>query len=88
MMVVDEHTPARHMVEMYRQAFLRLHQREPICQYLGNQWFNVNGETVHRAMLHDEIVRLHDLCQSLPRRSVVTAEKSVIKRLIARLRSL
>jgi hypothetical protein len=87
MMVCDEHTPPRYLAEIYRQTFTRLHQHEPVCQYLGNQWFNVNGEMVYRAMLIDEIARLQELCQTIsPQRHIITADKSIIKRLIARLR--
>lgn len=89
MTVCDEHTPPRYVAEIYRQTFLRIHQHEPQCLYLGNHWYNVNGELVHRAMLMDEIVRLQELLESVaPRRSLITADKSIIKRLIARLRGI
>jgi hypothetical protein len=79
----DPTTPPRYIVEDYRQAYTRVHNREPQCRYMGNHWYHVNGETVHRAMLTDEILRLRGLAQQS---SVSKTDKSVIQRLIARLR--
>jgi hypothetical protein len=90
MMRCDENTPSRHLVDFYRQSFTRIHHRPPYCRYLGNKWFDVNGEMVHRSMLIEEIERLCDLYESTPEylRNVHTTDKSVITRLIARLRRL
>lgn len=79
----DPTLPPRYIVDYYRQAYARVHKREPQCRYIGNHWYNVNGETVHRAMLMDEITRLRMLAQE---NSVSAADKSMIQRLIARLR--
>ena len=79
--------PPRYIVEGYRQAYQRLHNCEPQCRYIGNHWFNVNGETVHRLSLVDEIVRLRSQLRQPPKPAKPGVDKSVIQRLIAKLRS-
>ena len=81
----DPSLPPRYIVEGYRKVYQRVHDREPQCRYIGNHWYNVNGETVHRATLMDEIARLRALAR---KPTAINAEKSVIQRLIARLRGL
>jgi hypothetical protein len=84
--VSDESTlPPRYVVDNYRKAYLVLNGREPHVRYMGNHWYSVNGETVHRATLLEEIERLRALAQA---HALQTANKSVIQRLIARLKSL
>lgn len=88
MLTYDDPTiPPRYIVEGYRKAYKSIHEREPQCRYIGNHWYNVNGETVHRAMLMDEIARLRSLIPAPPPKPA-GAEKSVIQRLIAKLRGL
>jgi hypothetical protein len=79
----DPTIPPRYIVEGYRKAYARVHRREPQCRYIGNHWYNVNGETVHRATLTDEIARLRTLDQRSGR-----ADRSVIQRLIDKLRGM
>lgn len=86
MLAVNDSTlPPRYVVEHYRKAYLVVNGREPQVRYMGNHWFSVNGETVHRATLMEEIERLRDLAQ---RRGVQSANKSVIQKLISRLKNL
>lgn len=86
-MVADDPTlPPRYVVENYRRAFTSINGREPFVRYMGNHWYNVNGETVHRSTLMEEIARLRSLSQRQNIKS--STDKSVIQRLIARLRSL
>lgn len=85
--VADDPTlPPRYVVENYRRAYTTINGREPFVRYMGNHWYNVNGETVHRTTLMEEIARLRT--QSQRSLNIAKAEKSVIQRLIARLRSL
>ncbi|MEO8395346.1 MAG: hypothetical protein ABI700_20290 [Chloroflexota bacterium] len=86
-MVADDPTlPPRYVVENYRRAYTVINGREPFVRYMGNHWYNVNGETVHRSTLMEEIARLRTLSQ---RQTIVAnTDKGVIHRLIARLRSL
>lgn len=84
MIAYDDPTiPPRYVVENYRQVYSRVHNREPLCRYIGNHWYSVNGETVHRATLMEEIARLRGLAQ---KPNLMSTDKSVIQRLIARLR--
>lgn len=83
--VHDPTLPPRYIVESYRQAFRSVHGREPQIRYMGNHWYHVNGETVHRLTLIEEIGRLAEMEHiSQP----VRPDKSIIQRLIAKIRSL
>ena len=86
-MVCDDPTlPPRYVIENFCRAYSVLNGKEPAVRYMGNHWYSVNGETVHRATLMEEIARLRNLSQ---RQTLNRAhDKSVIHRLIARLRSL
>jgi hypothetical protein len=85
-MVSDDPTlPPRHLVENYRRAYETLNKREPVIRYMGNHWYFVNGETVHRVTLIEEIARLRTLTQ---RQSLLQGDKGLIHRLIDRLRNL
>ena len=75
----------RALIETYTRDYRVINGRDPRVRYMGNHWFVVNGETVHRATLMEEIVRLRDMSQ---RQTLNHADKSVIKRLIARLKNL
>lgn len=81
----DSSLPPRYVVENYRRAYLAVNGREPRVRYMGNHWYSVNGETVHRSTLMEEIERLCSLARA---RSVESANKGVIHKLIARLKNL
>lgn len=82
----DPLMPPRHVVEHFRRAYLGVNGREPQVRYMGNHWYFVNGETVHRITLIQEIARLQEFSQKQHYHPPV--EKSLIQRLISRLRSL
>jgi len=83
--VHDPTLPPRYVMENYKQAYYTAHGREPLVRYMGNHWYHVNGETVHRLTLIEEITRLHEMGQAArPSRP----DRSVIQRLIDRLRKL
>jgi hypothetical protein len=85
-MVSDDPTlPPRHLVENYRRAYETLHTRSPVIRYMGNHWYFVNGETVHRVTLIEEIARLRTQTQQ---QSLLQGDKGLIHRLIHRLRNL
>lgn len=85
-MVMDDPTlPPRYVVENYRKAYTVLHGREPNARYLGNHWYSVNGETVHRSTLMEEIARLRTLAQA---QTLQNANKNIIQKLISRLKAL
>ena len=86
-MIADDPTlPPRYVVENYRRAYSTINGRDPFVRYMGNHWYQVNGETVHRSTLMEEIARLRHLSQ---RQNIkASTDKSVIQRLIAKLRNL
>jgi hypothetical protein len=81
----DPTLPPRYVVDSFKRAFEHAYGREASIRYIGNHWYHVNGETVHRVMLMEEIIRLHELEQQKP---PPRAERSVIQRLIAKLKAL
>ncbi len=81
----DPTLPPRYVVDTYRRVYHTAHGREPVVRYMGNHWYSVNGETVHRITLMDEIARLRDLSQ---KQYLNRPDKSLIQRLIGRLRSM
>lgn len=84
--VVDDPTlPPRYVIECYRRVYQQVNGGEPTCAYVGNHWYNINGETVHRSVLMGEIARLRDLTAVRERPS---ANRGVLRRLIDRLRNL
>jgi hypothetical protein len=90
MMTRDETAslPPRFVVDSFREAYLTVHGREPAVRYMGNHWYNVNGETVHRATLMQEIISLREAVAQRPPPPPPRSDKNVINRLIARLRGL
>ncbi len=77
--------PPRHVVENYRHAYKSVNGREPSVRYAGNYWYFVNNEAVHHNVLVQEIARLREMAQ---KQTLLKADKSVIHRLISRLRNL
>ncbi len=65
------------------RAFHALHGRPPRIAHRSGDWYQVNGEICHRSTVEAEIERLRTLAKNHRR-----MEKSVVKRLIARLRSM
>jgi hypothetical protein len=86
MMVADDPTlPPRYIVEHFRKAYANVHKRDPMVRYMGNHWYYVNGETVHRGTLIEEIARLRELAQ---RQTLIKGDRSLIQKLIAKLRNM
>jgi hypothetical protein len=86
MVVADDPTlPPRYIVETYRKSYESLYQCAPNVRYLGNHWYMVNGETVHRVTLMEEIARLRTENQ---KQDLLKTDKSIIKKLINKLRGL
>ena len=59
--------------------------QEPSADYIGNQWYKVNGEMVHHRMLLDQIDQLRDLAR---RKQMHSRSKNAIRRLIDKLKLL
>lgn len=76
---------AEQILEDYARTFKLVHGQYPRVGYLSNQWFRVNGETVHRLTLMNEIERLRHLAQ---RKHIHSTDKGLVNRLISKLRGL
>jgi len=72
----------KHIVEHYRRAYKQVHGKDPHITHVFAEWYQVNGETVHRVTLFGEITRLRALAQQ----QRLTADRSIVQRLIAKLR--
>ncbi|HLV35324.1 MAG TPA: hypothetical protein VKY59_09435 [Spirillospora sp.] len=83
----DDATLTPHLiVEGYERAYRKVYGREPRIRHIGGQWYYVAGETVHRVTLLAEIMRLREIArQESP---YAPPSRSMIQRLIARLRSI
>lgn len=82
----DDATLTPHsIVENYRRAYQQVHSREPYVNHLFAEWYQVNGETVHRVTLFGEISRLRSLAQQ---QRLAKTDKSLVQRLIAKLRGI
>lgn len=75
------------IVESYGRAYQKVYGRLPRVRHVSGQWYCVGDETVHRLTLLTEIERLREEARQLnPFAS--SPNQSMIKRLIARLRTL
>ncbi len=72
----------KHILENYRRAYKQVHGKEPHITHVFAEWYQVNGETVHRITLFGEITRLRALVQQ----QRLSSDKSIVQRLIAKLR--
>ena len=86
----------KHIVDSFQSAYRQVYGRDAQVVHMFAEWYTVNGETVHRMTLFSETARLHELArvqqiqqsgqaiQPPPRKS--NADRSMVQRLIARLR--
>lgn len=72
------------IMESFYHAYLAVHKQQPQIVHMFAEWYQVNGETVHRLTLLNEITRLRDLANQ--QRISSKADRSIIQRLITRLR--
>jgi len=65
-MMADDRTLTPGLIlELYCEHYVRVYKRAPIARYMGNHWYNINGETVHRTVVMEEIDRLHALTRTI-----------------------
>jgi len=76
-------TNPQDVLKGYQGAFYNLHGHTCRARHLHGEWFQVNGEIVHRSTLEAETEHLHTLIVQKRR-----PQKSVVQRLIDRLRNL
>lgn len=74
------------IVDAFQRAYHQVYGREAQVVHMFAEWYQVNGETVHRITLFGEISRLRGLAQHQQQQRQSSTDKSVIQRLIARLR--
>jgi hypothetical protein len=78
-MVSDDLTLSpRRLVENYRRAYETLHKRQPVVRYMGNDWYYVNGKTIHRVTLVEETTRLRS-----QKRHFIKGDKNLLSRLLS-----
>lgn len=82
-MVAAQISPQQ-IAEAYCVSFQTLHGSTPRIRHMNGDWFQVNGEIVHRTTVEAEIDNLKMLAKQTTRR----VESGLVNRLIARLRSL
>jgi hypothetical protein len=75
------------IVQSYEQAYFRVYGQTPRIRHIGGPWYYISGETVHRLALINEITRLHELAKP-PQPAYTPPNRSVIQKLISRLRGL
>jgi len=64
-MLSDDRTlTPRIILDTFADLYERVHGRKPSVRYMGNHWYSIDGETVHRDMLFREIERLNDLVKA------------------------
>ena len=71
------------IVEHFQRAYKQVHGREPQVMHMFAEWYQINGEMVHRLTLFGEISRLRALAQQ---QRLAKTDKSIVQRLIAKLR--
>ncbi|MEZ4671917.1 MAG: hypothetical protein R3E39_28770 [Anaerolineae bacterium] len=76
------------IIDAFQRAYRQVYGRDAQVVHMFAEWYQVNGETVHRVTLFGEISRLRGLAQYQRQQHQERAvnDKSVIQRLIARLR--
>jgi hypothetical protein len=73
------------MVDSYLRAYKQVHGRTLIVRHQFGEWYYINGETVHRLTLLQEITRLRGIAH---KRRLQETDRPLVQRLIARLRGI
>lgn len=73
------------VIDHYRRAYQQVHGQQPLVVHMFAEWYQANGETVHRVTLLHEISRLRVLAQE---QRLQQMDRNLITRLIGRLRGL
>jgi hypothetical protein len=83
----DDQTLTSHVIEQaFIAAFMNLYQQTPQVRHVGGQWYYVNGETVHRFALMEQTALLESMYNE--RQAQERSRKSIVHRLISRLRAI
>jgi hypothetical protein len=64
-MLADDRTlTPRLILDQFIELHERVYGRQPSVRYMGNHWYSIDGETVHRATIFAEIERLSELIRA------------------------
>lgn len=64
-MLADDRTlTPRLILDQFVELYERVYERQPSVRYMGNHWYTIDGETVHRATIFAEIERLNELIRA------------------------
>ena len=84
--MIEENIGPDTLIDRYHSVYRLVYGQHPRADYIGNQWFEINGEMVHYRMFVDEIDQLRDLAYKKRRRDSAKSNKSLVSRLINKLR--
>ena len=73
------------MVDSYQRAYKQVYGRTLQVRHQFGEWYYINGETVHRLTLLQEIARLRGIAQ---KQRLQNTDRSLVQRLITRLRGI
>ncbi len=73
------------IVESYQRAYKHVHGRTPQVHHQFGEWYQVGSEIVPRSTLLAEVARLRSIAQ---KQRLQSTDKSLVNRLIARLRGI
>ncbi|MBI1281967.1 MAG: hypothetical protein GC179_27830 [Anaerolineaceae bacterium] len=82
----------QYIVDSFQSAYRQVYGRDAQVVHMFAEWYTVNGETVHRMTLFSETSRLRELVrvqqsqQTQRPQPRPAADRSMVQRLIARLR--
>ena len=82
----------KYIVDSFQSAYRQVYGRDAQVVHMFAEWYTVNGETVHRMTLFSETSRLRELArvqqgqQAQRTQQKPTTDRSMVQRLIARLR--
>jgi hypothetical protein len=71
------------MVDSYQRAYKQVHGRTLQVRHQFGEWYYINGETVHRLTLLQEITRLRSIAH---KQRLQNTDRSLVQKLITRLR--
>ncbi len=77
---------SRDIIEAFQRAYKQVYGRDAQVVHMFAEWYTINGETVHRITLFSEIARLTELARVQAAQRKPTPDRSMVQRLIARLR--
>ncbi|NDJ61762.1 MAG: hypothetical protein GYB67_11595 [Chloroflexi bacterium] len=82
---IDQTQTPEFILQEYNRCCRAVYGAENQVHYMGYGWYQVNNEVVHRMVILGEIQRLTELIAQA-RQPVTSAPKSVVKRLIDKLK--